>query len=324
MRNTRSSASPSPEAATSVSSTWEHEQAEHDEQRDLREERKSFVEADELPAISRRRAADGETHEVHGEEAATPDDVRSSEGQSSRGKRCDGCEGPDRARETGEHPCRGEREDHADQETQRELTYDEQDELVESGRLGALDPGDQTERQRDRHRIVAARLGFERAREPAPDLREAQGREDGRCVRGRDDGSEQDGFEPGEVEESLRRDSGQDRGHNDSDGAQERRPGPRRCAVASRMSAALPRRGSGRGRRCRPAARVRRRRTRSRPGRRSREAFPAPGRPRARELPCEPSRARRGRSLPAPPRRREAQRLRPRRHPCGSGPRAFA
>ncbi len=66
--------------------TWEHEQAEHDEQRDLREERKSFVEADELPAISRRRAADGETHEVHGEEAATPDDVRSSEGQSSRGK----------------------------------------------------------------------------------------------------------------------------------------------------------------------------------------------------------------------------------------------
>ena len=66
--------------------TWENEQAEHDEQRDLREERKSFVEADELPAISRRRAADGETHEVYGEEAATPDDVRSSEGQSSRGK----------------------------------------------------------------------------------------------------------------------------------------------------------------------------------------------------------------------------------------------
>ena len=118
---------------------------------------------------------------------------------------------------------RGECEDHADQETQRELTYDEQDELVESGRLGTLDPGDQTERQGDRHRIVAARLGFECAREPAPDLREAQRGEDGRCVRRRDDGSEQDGFEPGEVEESLGRDSGQDRGHHDSDGAQERR-----------------------------------------------------------------------------------------------------
>ena len=137
----------------------------------------------------------------------------------------------DRARETGKHPCRGEREDYADQETQRELTYDEQDELVESGRLGALDPGDQTERQGDRHRIVAARLGFERAREPAPDLREAQGREDGRCVRGRDDGSEQDGFQPGEVEESLRGDSGQDRGHHDPDGAQE--PGRDRDAAQS-------------------------------------------------------------------------------------------
>ena len=92
-------------------------------------------------------------------------------------------------------------EDDADHETERDLTDDEQDELVESVRLGALDPGDQTERERDRHRVVAARLGLERAREPAPDVREAQRREDRRGVGGRDDGAEQDRLEPGEVEE---------------------------------------------------------------------------------------------------------------------------
>jgi len=55
-----------------------------------------------------------------------------------------------------------------------------------------LDPGDQTERERDRHRVVAARLGFECAREPPADVREPQRRKDGCRVGRRDDGADED------------------------------------------------------------------------------------------------------------------------------------
>ena len=78
------------------------------------------------------------------------------------------------------------------------------DEIVDAVACGALDPGDQAERERDRHRIVAARLGLERAREPAADVREAQRREHRGGVRRRDDGAEQERLEPREVEQRLR------------------------------------------------------------------------------------------------------------------------
>ena len=61
----------------------EDEQPEHDEERDLREEREPFVERDELAPVRRRRAADGEADEVDGEEAAAAEDVRRAEGESA-------------------------------------------------------------------------------------------------------------------------------------------------------------------------------------------------------------------------------------------------
>ena len=126
-----------------------------------------------------------------------------------------------------------------DHESEAELADDEQDELVEAVGVRALDPGDQADRERDRHRVVPARLGLERASETAADLREAEGREHGRGVGGRDDGAEQERLEPGEVEQRLSRDAGEQRGHDDSDGAQQRRrhrhfaQSPPRCLQAA-------------------------------------------------------------------------------------------
>src|SRR5581483_12091027 len=57
----------------------EDEQAEHDEQRHLRDERKAFVERDELATVARRRAAHSEPDEVDGEEAAAVESVRGTE-----------------------------------------------------------------------------------------------------------------------------------------------------------------------------------------------------------------------------------------------------
>ena len=67
----------------------EDEQAEDDEHRHLREEGEVLVEVDELAAVARRRAADGEPDEVDGEEAAAPEDVGDPEGKRRRGDRGD-------------------------------------------------------------------------------------------------------------------------------------------------------------------------------------------------------------------------------------------
>ena len=85
-------------------------------------------------------------------------------------------------------------------EPEADLLDDEDDEVVDAVGVGPLDPRDEPERERDRHRVVAARLGLERAREPAADVREAKRREDGRRVGRRDDRAEQERLEPGEVE----------------------------------------------------------------------------------------------------------------------------
>ena len=89
--------------------------------------------------------------------------------------------------------------------------------------VGVLDPRDQPERQRDRHRVVASRLRLEGARDAAPDVREAEGREHGGRVGGRDDGPEESCLEPREVEEHACGDPGEEGGHQDADRAQQRR-----------------------------------------------------------------------------------------------------
>ena len=197
------------------------------------------MEAGELSPIARRGAADREADEVDGEEAAAPDHVGSAERDAGRGERCDRSERTDRAWQPCEHPGRRHGEHDADDEAETELSDDEQHELVEPLRFGAFDPRDQADRQRDGHRVVAARLGFERPREPAPDLREAERREH-RCGVGRRHyRAEQDRLEPRQVEEHLRRDAGEYGGHDDADRAQECRryrycpqPAPRRLQSA--------------------------------------------------------------------------------------------
>ena len=56
---------------------------------------------------------------------------------------------------TARTPSRRHGEHDADDEAEAELADDEEDELVETLRVRALDPGDQAERQSDRHRVVA-------------------------------------------------------------------------------------------------------------------------------------------------------------------------
>ena len=86
-----------------------------------------------------------------------------------------------------------------------------------------LDPADQADRERNRHRVVAARLGLERACEPARDVREAERREHRGGIGRRDDRPQQERFEPREVEERLRENPSDERCHYHADRAQEAR-----------------------------------------------------------------------------------------------------
>ena len=174
----------------------EDEQAEHDEERHLGEEGEPLVKGDELAPVARRRAADGEPDEVDGKEAAAAEHVRRPERERRGGERGDGGERADRVREATEDPGCERSEGSAHEQAEAELLDDQQREVVEAVVARPLDPGDQADRERDRHRVVAARLGFERAGERAADVGEAQRREDGGCIGGGDDRAEQDGLEP--------------------------------------------------------------------------------------------------------------------------------
>jgi hypothetical protein len=109
-----------------------------------------------------------------------------------------------------------------DDEPQPELAPHEQRQVHDPVAARALDPLDQADRERDRHRVVAARLGLERARDPPADVGEAQGREDRRRVGGGDDGAEQHRLQPGEVEEDVRRRPRDDGADADADGREQR------------------------------------------------------------------------------------------------------
>jgi hypothetical protein len=180
------------------------------------------VEGDELAPVARRRAADREADEVDGEEAAAADHVRGAERERAGGHRRDRREGADRVREPREDPDRGRPERDADQQPEADLLDDEDQEVVDPVRVRLLDPGDQAERQRDSHRVVAARLGLERACQRAPDVRGAEGCEDRRRVGRCDDGAEKHRFQPGEIEEDVRRDAREQSADDDADRAQKR------------------------------------------------------------------------------------------------------
>ncbi len=144
----------------------EDEQAEHDEQSDLRGEGEPLVEGDELTAIARRRTADCEPDKIDGKEAAAANRVRGAE--CERG----GCEGSDRnecadsGRKSSEDPCGCRAQADSDDQAEPDLSDDERDHVLDAVARGVLDPRDQSEGQCDRHRVVTARLGLQRAGKP--------------------------------------------------------------------------------------------------------------------------------------------------------------
>ena len=115
----------------------------------------------------------------------------------------------------GEHPHRNGAEHDADDEAEGELANDVEHEVREPERR-IVDPGDEADRERDRDRVVQARLGLQRARDPLPDVREPERREDrGRVGRG-DDRPEEHRLEPREVEQRVRRGARKHRGRDNS------------------------------------------------------------------------------------------------------------
>ena len=153
----------------------EDEQAEHDEDRDLREEGEALVEGDELAAVARRRAADGEPDEVDREEAAAADHVRGAERERAGGDRGDRREGADRVGEPPEDPDRKRRRARrrraARGRSAATIRSVRSSNPYESGRsIHAIRPSVSAMPGR----VVAARLRLERAGQRAPDVRRAQ------------------------------------------------------------------------------------------------------------------------------------------------------
>ena len=133
-----------------------------------------------------------------------------------------GSERSNRGRQVGEDLHRDEAEQDADHEADPELLHHQEHEVVDPERR-IVDPLDQPDRERDRCGIVEARLALERPGELAPNVSEAHRREDRSGVGRRNDATEQDCLRPGEVEQLVRREAGQQRRHRDADRAQERR-----------------------------------------------------------------------------------------------------
>ena len=105
-------------------------------------------------AIARRGAADAEADEVDGEEAAAADHVGGAEGERRGRDGRDRHEGADGRWHPTEDPRGGEAEHDADEQAEPELLDHEPGQVVEAVRVG-LDPRDQPDRERDRHRVVS-------------------------------------------------------------------------------------------------------------------------------------------------------------------------
>ena len=89
----------------------------------------------------------------------------------------------------------------ANDQAQTELANDKQREVGDPVVVGLLDPRDQAKRERDRHRIVPARLGLQRARDPSTDVRKAKRGEHRRSIGRGNDRAQQGRLQPREVEQ---------------------------------------------------------------------------------------------------------------------------
>ena len=156
-----------------------------------------------------RRVAEHQADDEDGEEAAALDDVGGAEGDRRRRERRDGREGFDGVREALEHRgcCRADHE--ARHEAEPEL-LDEGEGEADGAVIRLRQPFDESDRQRDRHRVVRPRLGLQDAGETAAQRGEAERREDGGGVGRADDGAEQERLRRREVEEEVREDAGGD------------------------------------------------------------------------------------------------------------------
>jgi hypothetical protein len=93
-------------------------------------------------------------------------------------------------RKVRERPGCRRAEDDTDHQPETQLAYNQQGEIT-GPVVRLLDPVDQADRQRDRHRVVAAGLRFERSSETPSDAGETERREHRCRVRRRDNRAEQ-------------------------------------------------------------------------------------------------------------------------------------
>ena len=174
------------------------------------------------PAEPRRGAADGEPDQVDGQEAAAAAHVGDPERERRGGDRGDRRERADRVGKARERPGRDDAEPDPDHQAEAELAEEQQREIGDPV-VRLLDPVDQADRQRDRHRVVAAGLRLERAGQATLDAGEAQRREDRRGVGRGHDRAEEDRLEPGKVEQRVGGKPGQERRHHHADRRQQGR-----------------------------------------------------------------------------------------------------
>ena len=139
----------------------EYKEAQDDEQDDLGDKGEPFVEGDELLAITGGRAAYGKPDEVDGEEAATAHDIGGTERNRRHRNDATGANPPIEPGNRANSHATAAPSTRPTIEAQAELANDEQREISEPIVVRLLDPRDQAKRERDRHRIIPARLGLQ-------------------------------------------------------------------------------------------------------------------------------------------------------------------
>jgi hypothetical protein len=217
----------------------EHQQAEREEQPELRDPCQALVEGHDRPPRRRDGGAEHEPRQVDREEAGAVQRVGEPVGQRRRGDRGHGPQARRRQAHAA-HRRHGQRRDReAADEADRQLAG-HQPERVEQAEGRALDGLDAADHEQDRDRIVDARLPLERARQPPPQRGPAQHREDRGRVARRDGRAEQQRLERREVEDQARGHGGQARGQQRPEGREgDRGPQHRADLVEAAGQAAL-------------------------------------------------------------------------------------
>ena len=220
----------------------EHEQPEREEQPELGDPRQALVERDDRAPRRGRRGAEHEPGEEHGEEARPVQGLGGPERERGGGDRGDRVQPGRRQRHTAQEEHRQGRDREADDApiassctTSRQRVREPVVRLLD--RLQAADD------EQDRDRVVDARLALERAREPAPQRRPAQHREDRGRVGRRHRGAEQQRLRRVEVEQQRGRYGGERRGPERAERRQRDRAADHRADLVEARRRARPRRG---------------------------------------------------------------------------------